>query len=286
VTFFPKPELVAAVEEIGKYLYATHLGHSVQIPLLEEAFAAVPQHIRDEALAALADSRLVRVSAAGNALLLNEYGKEAYEEDCISAIAFGEQLVLSKCSTGVVHVIVQKPNLDKASGTGFCISEPVEAVVTAKHVVEGNVFERIELDHGTTISTKLTKCVLGPPGLDLALLFPDIEQWPASLKIEWRENRTRDLEPVLVLGFPKIPGHAPQLLPASAQASRNVPGYDGSRNSLILQRLTTPGYSGGPVINMRGAVVGVVREEGSLEQLEGTTVLVMATPANYLKELF
>jgi len=127
--------------------------------------------------------------------------------------------------------------------------------------------------------------VLGPDGVDLAIIRTEIPDGIVPLRAELHDQGTVDLEPVLVLGYPPIAGHEPTLIPVNAQATAGVPIFGGGGHSLLLQRMTTPGFSGGPVLDRRGRVIGIVREEGGLDRGQGAAVFVFGTPAHYLLRL-
>jgi len=105
------------------------------------------------------------------------------------------------------------------------------------------------------------------------------------MRIELRDQGAVDLEPVIVLGYPVIAGHEPALIPVNAQATGGVPTYGGTRRCLVLQRMTTPGFSAGPVLDRRGMVVGVIREEGGSDRGGSQGVFIFGTPAHYLHEV-
>ncbi|SRR5216683_5460851 len=165
------------------------------------------------------------------------------------------------------------------------IADPEQMIITAKHVVENNELLRVLKRDGTHVELGTEPILFGPDGVDLAAIRTAIPVGIEPMRIELRDQGVVDLEPVMVLGYPPIAGHEPALIPVNAQATAGVPAYGRARSSLILQRMTTPGFSGGPVLDRRGMVIGVIREEGGLDRGANQTVFVFGTPAHYLGEV-
>jgi hypothetical protein len=101
------------------------------------------------------------------------------------------------------------------------------------------------------------------------------------MQIELRDQGAVDLEPAIVLGYPPIAGHEPTLIPVNAQVTAGVPTYGRARRSLILQRMTTPGFSEGPIRDRRGTVIRIIREKGGLDRGANPGVFVFGTPGHY-----
>jgi S1-C subfamily serine protease len=181
-----------------------------------------------------------------------------------------------------LHVIVRTQEGDEYGGTGFMIAEPLQGIVTAKHVLQDHELLRVEDRDGHQVCGADADIILGPEGVDLAIIRTGVPNGLVPLRVELHDQGAIDLEPVLILGYPPIAGHEPRLIPVNAQATAGVPIFGGRGYSLLLQRMTTPGFSGAPVMDKRGRVIGVVREEGGLDRGRGAAVFVFGTPSHYL----
>ena len=253
------PELVAAVARISGVAYGSpRATDELYIHNIAAELSDIALDLLDDGIEALNSAGLLRRRAEGR-LSLNATGKVAHEERCVPELVFGQPFVIEKYSHAVVHVIVETPAGDVRGGSGFIVAEPSWAIVTAKHVVENNELLRIVKRDGSEVCLAGAEILLAPQGLDLAAVVTNVPTDVQPMRIEWRDQGAVDSEPVTVLGYPPIAGHEPALIPVNAEATMGVPTYGRQRNSLVLQRLTTPGFSGGPVVDRRGMVIGVVR---------------------------
>ncbi|MEZ5796099.1 MAG: serine protease [Paracoccaceae bacterium] len=152
----------------------------------------------------------------------------------------------------------------KGSGTGFYITPTM--LVTAAHVIEG--CGAMAMTDGTPLEV-----VAQDASLDLAVLSgaPDAGVW---LKLSALEVPKLG-ETVTALGYPYYTSLDQGLTVTSGNVSA-LRGIDGSSNRVMITAPVQPGNSGGPLLNKKGAVIGVVvsrvddmailEETGSLPQ--------------------
>ena len=152
----------------------------------------------------------------------------------------------------------------KGSGSGFYIAPTM--LVTAAHVVEG--CGAMAMVDGTPLDV-----VAADATLDLAVLggAPDAGAW---LKLSALEVPKLG-ETVTALGYPYYTSLDQGLTVTSGNVSA-LRGIDGSSNRVMITAPVQPGNSGGPLLNKKGAVIGVVvsrvddmailNETGSLPQ--------------------
>ena len=143
----------------------------------------------------------------------------------------------------------EKPNVSgklAGTGTGFFINNT--DVVTAEHVVQGCT--RLALEDGSPLTL-----IAGDADLDLAIL--------ASTKRSgvWLELSTdvkaRLGESVMALGYPYL-GELGQGLTVTGGNVSALQDTRGSKERIMISAPVQPGNSGGPLVNARGAVIGVV----------------------------
>lgn len=281
------PEMISAVVRVCTIAYGTiRAVPSMATQEVSAELPDIPADVLDDAIACLDGAGLLRRRADGR-LWLNPIGKKAYDEGCAAELVFGEAFIIERYSPAALHLIVRTRAGDERGGTGFVIDEPERAIVTAKHVLENNQLLRAVKRDGTVLECGAAQVLLGPEGIDLAAIRTELPAGIETMRIEPRDRGAIDLEPIIVLGYPPIAGHEPALIPVTAQATGGVPTYGGVRSSIVLQRMTTPGFSGAPVLDRRGMVIGVIREEGGLDRGGGTqAVFVLGTPAHYLLDIF
>lgn len=152
----------------------------------------------------------------------------------------------------------------KSSGSGFYIGPTV--LVTAAHVVEG--CRAVAMIDGTPLDVMAADSTL-----DVAVLSgaTDAGVW---LKLSALEVPKLG-ETVTALGFPYYTSLDQGLTVTSGNVSA-LRGADGSSNRVMITAPVQPGNSGGPLLNKKGAVIGVVvsrmddiavlEETGSLPQ--------------------
>ena len=160
-----------------------------------------------------------------------------------------------------------KPKLTgniQGSGTGFYIAPTT--LVTAAHVIEG--CRAVGLIDGTPLEV-----LNSDSSMDLAVLSgaTDIGAW---LKLSALEVPKLG-ETVTALGYPYYTSLDQGLTVTSGNVSA-LRGIDGSSNRVMITAPVQPGNSGGPLLNKKGAVIGVVvsrvddmailEETGSLPQ--------------------
>jgi len=157
---------------------------------------------------------------------------------------------------------------DASTGSGWPVSRGL--VVTNYHVVEGSR-EILLIDTlGREIAAEV---MLSNRTDDLALLrVADPDALPPTLPLA-----AADAAPggsVFALGYPRIDvlGHSPKL--SSGEVSRDLePG--GDRRAYRLDLHIEPGYSGGPLFNSRGEVVGTITGMlGAVDSETGETRLL------------
>lgn len=134
----------------------------------------------------------------------------------------------------------------KGSGTGFYIAPTT--LVTAAHLIEG--CSAIGMADGTAL-----EILAADPSLDIAVLggATDTGAW---LKLSALEVPKLG-EQVTTLGYPYSTSLDQGLTVTSGNVSA-LRGVDGSSNRVMITAPVQPGNSGGPLLNKKGSVIGVV----------------------------
>ena len=135
----------------------------------------------------------------------------------------------------------------KGTGTGFYIAPTT--LVTAAHVIEGCT--AVGMADGTAL-----EIIAADPSLDVAVLGGASDAGDAWLKLSALEVPKLG-EAVTVLGYPYSTSLGQGLTVTSGNVSA-LRGADGSSNRVMITAPVQPGNSGGPLLNKKGAVIGVV----------------------------
>jgi len=213
---------------------------------------------------------------------ITSLGEELLAEDAHREYVFGLPYVVKRWSGSMVYLY------GEGIGTGFLVSP--RHVVTARHVLEELKFKfsvgRGE-DELPVAGHTLPKESSGD--LDLAIVelkadVPGVEPMRLGLHVD-------ALDEVVAFGYPPVPQtRGVHLLVNRGEVSAQVKLHNGYE-AILVTCLLRGGYSGGPVVNKRGRVVGVVSrnlfkdlapEEKSLNEGLG---LAAAVPAQWVEDL-
>lgn len=154
---------------------------------------------------------------------------------------------------------------ESGHGSGFFVTE--NTVVTNFHVVSGENVVRILLQDKREILGRVKNF---DPNLDLALIEVLAEQGPRALPLSAAPPSVG--EHVLAIGAPLLVELEGTLTDGLVSALRNT------ENGVLIQTnaALNPGNSGGPLLNMRGEVVGINTLKLVKEGVEGLGFAVSA----------
>ncbi|GAC67617.1 MarP family serine protease [Gordonia soli] len=163
--------------------------------------------------------------------------------------------VVSQVRPSVVKIEGVAPSCRQAlEGSGFVISP--ERVMTNAHVVAGTRRLEVETSRGDRLPARV---VLFDPRTDLAVLdVPGLDA-PA---LRFAEQQARTNDDAIALGFPEAGPYTAS--PVRIRDVINLSGPDIYRSGKVLREVYTvrgsirQGNSGGPLVNSRGEVLGVV----------------------------
>ena len=194
---------------------------------------------------------------------------------------YDEELVYSivnRSSKAVVEIIVKRPNTTADSGTGFILDKQGH-IATNEHVINGASAIQVSLADGTLLSAE-------PLGVsksdDLALLVVNPKQ---VSHIEPLKLANSDLvktgQMALAIGNPLGLGGTVTagIISARGRDIRSGPYDDYIQTDAPINR----GNSGGPLFDMKGAVIGV--NTAILSPSGGSIGIGFSVPANLAKNV-
>lgn len=215
-----------------------------------------------------------------------EFVKFLLEKQSLDNYFYGFEYIASKYRESIVKIEVEIDRDEYSIGTGFIVSidefiKPI--IVTNKHVAEHSRNLKIFSNNGNTISYEKIKL---SEKEDIAIIILDnIGDDLISLKFY---NQFDMLQEVMTVGYPRVAMTKDSYqLYHKGEINSFVEDYSGNR-FLILSAKTSPGNSGGPVLNELGMVIGIVTQD-FFEQRKETfiqTSYAAAIPAAIMKILF
>ncbi len=145
-----------------------------------------------------------------------------------------------------------------SSGTGFFVSESGH-VLTNQHVIEGCTRTTVQVRGGAAVDAVV---LASNTGVDLALL--QTSSPVAAATASFRSQNVRLGEEVVVYGFPLL-GDLSSQGNLTVGIVSALSGLDDDLSRMQLSAQIQPGNSGGPVMDRRGNIIGVVVETANDE---------------------
>jgi S1-C subfamily serine protease len=277
----------AVLQQVAGFLYGQPREEPrVAVADIRAALGAIPEADLEQAIRLMEEGVLLRIGLAGNSVQSTAAGKLAFEKACVPEVCLGGAFIAQKYRAAVKHLAVRDREGDDAGGTAFFCADFPGWLATARHLVsDGSELRRIENEDGTVLFNGPFEIRLAGDDLDLALVRCDMPAGVNALRIEWEKDAVRELDSVLVVGYPPIAHHAPALVFSEGQVASLPRKQTGDRYSAIISRITEPGYSGGPVISTNGLVVGVIEQENIFHRKDGSvSIFNGATPPHYFSD--
>lgn len=249
---------LSAFDFIGYMTTTKQVGNGIKTKLVDLLL-----ELLDDELVVLKSDEILSVTDGKRYKVNGDRAKYLHERGLIKNLIFGFNYIIQKYSSSVFKI----ENIKKVSGeeivsigTGFLmrykkqIGEVIATVITNKHVVENCKAVRI-LDGNDTLL--LYSKILSDPNRDLAVieLKNDLDLFSFHLY-----PQVKELSEVITIGYPKIPlsRYAYQVY-HKGEINSHIEDYFGNK-LFLLSAITSPGNSGGPIIDRSGLVVGIVTE--------------------------
>lgn len=212
----------------------------------------------------------------------------AYVENCVEQLEGLGYRRADELKPGEGRIVADSPRTPRqpeaASGTCFAV-HPHGVLLTNHHVIEGRGTIRVRLADGTISKATVQKV---SQKTDLAIIRIN-RRTPYFLPLA-RRGSVHVGDQVFTMGYPAtdILGQEPKFTEGSVSA---LSGPGGEAALLQMSVPVQPGNSGGPLVNERGEVVGVVTSTAAVEAFLSETGTLpqninWAVKADYIRLLF
>jgi S1-C subfamily serine protease len=212
-------------------------------------------------------------------------GSELLQTDSYREYLHGMKYVVKRWRPSVFKIYPQ--NGDANIGAGFLIGP--DRVATARHIPDQLIHFVIATEDGIVLPHRRV-VVLPSKDIDVAVI--ELAEPASGLRPMRLTEEVDVLDDVIVMGYPPVAKtDGAYLLANKGEITAIVKRYDHNAADLLISSLLRGGYSGGPVVNRRGNVVGVMAEnlyrqiEESNQDRNATLGIAAATRVCFLKDI-
>jgi S1-C subfamily serine protease len=214
--------------------------------------------------------------------VVSDQGRQLFDNDAYQEYLFGILRVVQRWRSSVFRLVNRKGD---GVATAFLIAP--RQIATAKHVIEEMPDFVVQSEQGHELKHSQVR-LHEATGVDLAVVMLDE---PVNMRAFRIADEYDLLDPVVVFGYPPIPRtNDAYLVVNRGEISAKPTLYGENREIIIVTCLLRGGNSGGPVVDVTGAVVGVVSRHlfkqvaASEQSINESLGFAAATPARHLRD--
>lgn len=194
----------------------------------------------------------------------------------LNNMVYGFKYIYQSYKDNVLPIYVYNKKTGKQQ-TGTCFKTPI-GIVTAKHCLENQDYAQIESIEADILESSE---ILANTILDLLLIKPKDYKFN-----DYTEFATGEIiDEIMVMGYPKHAGFGNFLTATTGQIAGIETSYLYRHELMLLTGKIKGGNSGGPVLNDKGQIVGIVTETFEPEGDYDKFGYGLAIPYKYIDNL-
>ena len=189
---------------------------------------------------------------------------------------YGFKYIYQSYKDNVLPIYVYNREIGEQQ-TGTCFKTPI-GIITAKHCLENQDYAQIP---GIKADIVENSQILANPALDLLLI--KLKDYEFN---DYTEFATGEIiDEIMVMGYPKHAGFGNFLTATTGQIAGLETSYLYRHELMLLTGKIKGGNSGGPVLNNKGQIVGIVTETPAPEGNYDKFGYGLAIPYKYVDKL-
>jgi len=190
----------------------------------------------------------------------------------LASYVIGFKAIYNSMLNSVCAIEVKRPSGKIQLGSGFIFGyidkeKLIYLVITNKHVLQDAKLMNVILPNSKIIKTR--NLYLSHKEIDLACIEIDLDEFNGAFQsCDFYFDQLNIMNEVMTIGYPYLPNtNEPIPLAHNGQINGTAKVRNSEIEYLVFSAKTSPGNSGGPIINELGKVIGIVTESGESKDL-------------------
>ncbi|MCQ2965809.1 MAG: serine protease [Alphaproteobacteria bacterium] len=199
-------------------------------------------------------------------------------QKCLNNIVYGFKYIYQSYQNNVLPIFVcSKENKEQHTGSCFKVAN---GIVTAKHCLENKDYAQIYSIPANILNKSK---ILTAPKIDLLYIIPPKDAYNFDDFVEIGTGEI--IDEIMVMGYPNHAGFNNFLTATTGQIAGIEKSYLCGYDLMLLTGKIKGGNSGGPVLNNKGQIIGIVTEVPDPQGDYDKFGYGLAIPSKYIRNL-